>query len=370
MPTYSTPLQAVRGVDFAQDFQAHDYMGRESTGVYLGSDAFAVAIWPAGTSEDSTLDIAASCTWLNASAGQWRLAISGQALAGLPEGVYTVLVKAVRGGATDRLMLADLTLLGAGETLAVPAISSVSGLPTASALARVSVLWCSDEDISIRCGSDYAALIPESQMLAEGSDGVFSSDDPWTLASVSNDFAAQLPALWTMASVSDSGALSLSSSRAGFICWLRKPFPGDGRLLATATTSSAGLTLRRLGMGSNSGQAPAPAAGLQGVRFQVASFYPQIEEATYRINCRWGIDPSLPGRMPSDLGDVRPLRRLCVAYVLLDRYTDESRGEGDYAAKVEMLRREIDELEGQLQLRWGTQPSSRRTNWFSTRIVR
>ena len=77
-------------------------------------------------------------------------------------------------------------------------------------------------------------------------------------------------------------------------------------------------------------------------------------------------------RTPQDLYEIRPLRRVTVAMVVLDRYTDESRaGGGDYSHKVDLIEAEIEKLNAKLQLRWGTGIGTiPQTNWFSTRLVR
>lgn len=221
--------------------------------------------------------------------------------------------------------------------------------------------WCTDEDIAVRCGPDFTVLLPNSQILAEASDGVFASGDRWAMTSATTNFETQLPASW-----------GLTPSRAGYVLWLKKPsanYQAGGQLLAIYSATGTSLALRRIGMADGAGQPPGPAAGLTGIGFQVATFAPQIDEITYAINQQFNI--GLPGRNPTDLADVRPLRRLCVAMVLLDRYSDESRAStGDYAAKTDSLKSEISDLRGQLTLRWGNRPSSEATNIFSTRTQR
>ena len=380
MSTPAPQLQVVLGSSYSRDFQATDYFGNPRTGIYQGTDAIAGLIWPAGATQDSALAVTPTCSWIGgssgATAGQWRYQLHIADTTGIGQaGWYKTLVKATRGTDADTLLETDLIILPAGGTLSAPAQSSVSNLPTASTLGLVSTLWCTDENIAVRCGPDFTPLMPDSQLLAWGSDGVFSSADPWTLTSASNNFGTQLPALWTLVSSTAAAGLVFTPSPVGFICWLRKPsnaFPAGGQLLAVAAVNGTSITLRRLGLGSNVGQAPAPAAGLTGVEFQIATFAPQIEETTYEINQRYNISTSLTLRTPNDLADIRPLRRLAVAMTLLDRYTDESRaGAGDYSHKAELIKAEIEMLQAKLNLRWGTGIGTiPQTSWFSTRIMR
>ena len=273
----------------------------------------------------------------------------------IPPGHYKTTVYATVG--TDRIGQAvdDLFVYPTGQTAGTPSVSPVSG-PSAATLGLVSTLYCTDEDIARKCGPDLVSLMLPSSILAQGSDGVFQTADPWTLVSGSNNFAIQGVAV-------------------GNVIQLRKPaaaFGGQGMTMAVSAVSGASLTLRHIGLPANTGMAPAPAAGLIGVDFSIGTFAPQIEEATYALNQRYNIDPTISGRMPTDLKDIRPLRRACVAMVLIDRYSDESRASvGNYADKLAALKADLGELRSSLELRWSIRDSGMsRTNWFSTRIVR
>jgi len=143
-------------------------------------------------------------------------------------------------------------------------------------------------------------------------------------------------------------------------------------MLAVDSASPAGLTLRRLGAGLNVGHPPAPATGLRDVEFLIASLDPQIEEASFDLNRRFGIDPNVAGRSPGDVYDLRDLRQACVLTVLARRYAAETRGDqGDFALKLAQVKQELAEVLARLTLRWGGSGTDRQsTNWFSTRLVR
>jgi hypothetical protein len=225
-----------------------------------------------------------------------------------------------------------------------------------AASVQLTTVYATDENIAIRAGGDFAPLCPTWQKLAAGSDGSFAAGSPWVLYSPTVDFEA-------------------AGVQAQHVALLRKPttaFRGSGEFLAVDGAAANTITLRRLGAAPGQGQPPAPAAGLQGVDFFIATFDPQIEEASFDLNRRLAIDPLVAGRTPADLYDLRDLRQACVLTVLSQRYAAETRGpQGDFALKLAEARQELGEVLARLQLRWGSSGSDNQsTNWFSTRIAR
>jgi hypothetical protein len=225
-----------------------------------------------------------------------------------------------------------------------------------SAPAQLTTVYATDENIAIRASGDFAVLCPDWQKLAYGADGAFVAGAPWVLTSASVDFAA-------------------AGVTAQHVVLFRKPstsFKGSGELLAVDSATASAVVLRRLGSALNVGQPPAPAGGLAGVEFLIATLDPQIEEASFDLNRKLMIDPNVAGRTPADVYDLRDLRQACVLTVLAQRYAAEVRGsEGDFALKLAQVRQELTEVLARLQLRWGpTGTDTYATNWFSTRIVR
>jgi len=221
---------------------------------------------------------------------------------------------------------------------------------------RLSTVYARDEDVAVRATGDFAVLAPAWQKMAQGSDGAFAAGSPWTLASDSVDFGA-------------------AGVREGHVVQLRKPatvFKGAGELFAVARAEGGGVVLRRIGAAEGVGAPPAPAAGLAGVEFLIATLDPQAEEASFDLNRRFNIDPRLPGRTPADLRDLRDLRHACVLGVLVQRYAAEARGgEGDFALKLQHAKAELSEALARLELRWASASPDRSTSsYFSTRIVR
>jgi hypothetical protein len=211
-------------------------------------------------------------------------------------------------------------------------------------MSYLATVYCCDEDVAIRAPGDFRDLIPDGATLAAGSDGAFAPTDRWTLNSPTADFTAQ-------------------GVRPGHVCQLLRP-----------TVAGPSLTLRRLGQPAGIGQPPAPAAGLGGVRFLVASLDPQIEEASYDLNQRYAIDEAIPDSAPALLARERELRQLCVLTVLARQYQAESREKDDtYARKGTDLEAERQGMLSRVQVHWDRPPGETLpevASVFGTRVER
>ena len=366
----SVRLEVTQGADGAWDFVAYSGPPNPAPLVDYFDDTWTIAgyLWPAGNSPAATLPVVPTCAWTDSAAGEWTASLTPADTAALAPGYYRFSGRATKDASVKDLAEVELVVLP-GPGAGAAAGPSPVAVPTAAGLALTPVLYCTDEDLARRAGADFTSLLLESQVLARGNDGVFDEADPWTLTSDGNDFGAQLPAVG-----STSGAAAAADA-LGYVGWLRKPasyFPAGGVLMAVAAVSGHAITLRRLGMAVNQGMAPAPAAGLSGVEFQVVTFYPQIEDASYGLNQLYTIDAMLPGRAPASMADIRPLRKACVAMVLLDRYGDEARaGRDGNAEKVILYKQELSDLKAVLKLRWDVGfEDAPTTTLFSTRIVR
>ena len=230
-------------------------------------------------------------------------------------------------------------------------------------------VYATDEDIALRASTDFSSLCPRDQVLAIGSDGVFSGSDPWTLISATVDFAAY-------------------GLTPGLLARLSKPttaFGPNGKLFAIQGVGSGSITLRRKGQAPGVGQPPAPPGGLNGVEFAVRSLGPQLVLASYDMERRFGIDDCIAGRRSVDLHDYHQLREAVVLTVLSKQYLDQSRQfsggiadssdrPGDvYAAKARIAKAELDEVLDRLALRWNEADVATRaiaTTRFSMRISR
>jgi len=203
---------------------------------------------------------------------------------------------------------------------------------------QISPVFCSDEDIAVRAGGDWFLLAPAWQSMALGSDGVFTAGYPWVLSSASVSFSGN--------GVAPNQVVQLSAPKSAF--------PGSGQLLAIDSVSGSSLTLRRLHKDLNVGQPPGPAAGLTGVTFTINTLDPQIEEASFDIKRRFGIDENIVYRASTWVYDERDLRMATILTVLHDRYTAEARTErGDWSMKIKLVRSQLDQVLDRVQVRWG-----------------
>lgn len=217
-------------------------------------------------------------------------------------------------------------------------------------------VYCTDEDIAVRAGGDFITLCPAWQQMAYGTDGYFSSGNPWVLNSTSVNFQAN--------NVSPNQVVWLSAPKSNY--------PGSGVLMAIDSVLGTSLTLRRLHKDLNVGQPPAPAAGLTNITFTINTLDPQSEEASFDIKRRYGIDENIVDRSSTWIYDLRDLRMATVLTVLKDRYTQEARGDrGDFPRKIGTIKADLDQVLERVQVRWGPQGNSAEpTTLFNCKLSR
>ena len=222
--------------------------------------------------------------------------------------------------------------------------------------AQTTPVYATDEDVAAFIGGDFVTLCPPWQQCAQGIDGVFAAGTPWTLTSASVNFQAN--------GVSPNQVVQLTAPKA--------QYPGSGALFAVDTILGNTITLRRLHQDLNVGQPPAPAGGLSAVAFAINTLFPQLEEASFSLKRRFGIDENVTYRSSQWVYDLRDLRMATVFHVLLDRYAFESRGDkGDFAIKIERVRARLDDVLSRVQVRWGAQGNSAPPSTvFSCKITR
>jgi hypothetical protein len=246
----------------------------------------------------------------------------------------------------------------------VPSSSSVTGVPVLPIPIPGQVqVYCTDEDVAIRSPGDFSVLCPEHQTLATGTDGVLTtgtSGTSWNFASASNDFVAQ--------GVLSGCVLELQKTRgSGVVSGM------DAMLAVDSIAGPHDLRIRRIG--APAGRNPGPLSPTtSGLTFLVATLYPQIENAAYEINQRYGIDAKIPYRDPGSAYDLRQLRQLNVAMVLENQYEAMSR-EGDdkdeFARKWKHWGNIREKLESGVSLRWGQSGEDQAPTWrFGARTSR
>ncbi len=226
-------------------------------------------------------------------------------------------------------------------------------MPAPSTLQSV---YCTDEDILVRCNADFAVLAPAWQLLAAGSDGVLvptgstSPAGPWTLQSASVDFAAN--------GVNAAVGTSVFTN----VVQLTGPAPfkgATGQLFAIDSVNGNEITLRRPNQPLYQGQPPSGSTQLAGVTFAVKTVYPQIDNACYTINEKFGVlDEGSPfsifWKQPGYMTDVRELRELATLLTLCRLYASEVRVDrGDFALKLKEFQRDYADCEQRTIIRWG-----------------
>jgi len=96
-----SPIAVARGASVSRDFVAADYQGNPVASAFLATDQLVGTIWPGGSS--SALAVAPSCSWIDASAGSWRLQLADADTAALEPGRYRIQVVVRRGASSATL---------------------------------------------------------------------------------------------------------------------------------------------------------------------------------------------------------------------------------------------------------------------------
>ena len=220
----------------------------------------------------------------------------------------------------------------------------------------LAVVYCTDEAIAIRCNSDHQVLTPDANVIAEASDGEFAASDQWTLRSETVDFEDQ--------GVEPGSLVNARGKHAAI--------KGSGTVFVVESVAGKTASLRRIGMVAGKGQPPAPAEGLTGVEFKVATLAPQIEQASDEINRRFGIDPAVASRSPEWAYDLRELEEATMLTVLLRQYTVDARtSDGDFPLKIKEIKQVLDAALSRLQVKWGPRGDSQTpSSVFGMRLVR
>lgn len=213
--------------------------------------------------------------------------------------------------------------------------------------------YCTDEDILIRAGDDYSTLCPNSQVMAQGRDGVFAADAPWVLTSATVDFL-------------------LLGVHARQVVWLTQPSANfnPSQYLVVDGVASGAVTLRRPGKPPGAGQPPG-LGGVTAVKFAVPTFDPQIDRASFDANREYGIDPDVTEQAPSALHDLRDLQDYCALHVLKRAYALATKSSN---SSIDIKHREIsdefEEVRQRLQVRWGPQGETAPASGAFGRITR
>lgn len=223
--------------------------------------------------------------------------------------------------------------------------------------APLTTVYALDEHIAVHNPDDFAILTPSSQCLAKGTDGVILSSARWDLTSATVDFEA-------------SGV----ASGHVVVLTLRNVFAASGECFAVDSVAGDTITLRRVGKTTGVGQSPGSSVDLSGITFSIQTLDPQIEQESFNLNREYTIDPSIPGRSPDSMYDLRDLRQACVLQVLRDRYLHANRSkDGDFELKFKRVQQALSDTKSRLQVRWAMTVSNilpPPSTFFSTRLSR
>lgn len=230
---------------------------------------------------------------------------------------------------------------------------------------NTSPVYIADEHLWVRARGDYITLATASEQLAFGTDGAFAPSAQWALTSATIDFQSQ--------GVSPRNVVWLTGTSTP----VKTAFPGGGRAFAVDTVVGNTITLRLPMNNPGVGQPPAPIAGLTGVIFTINTFAALIEDVSFDIKSRFGLDEAMTYRSSSwiyqgaeDL--YRDLRAVVVLQVLKKAYAAELRSnKGDWFEKLKRIECEYDGILDRVQIRFGpVGNSSESTTVFSCKISR
>lgn len=206
--------------------------------------------------------------------------------------------------------------------------------------------YCTEEDIAIRAAGDFLVVVPRDQVSARAADGAIGAGT-WVLTSATvGSFAArgvlpgQVVKVWGAKGTPAGSAFGPESAADLFV---------------VDAVAGASLTLKRKGLASGQGEPPS-AVALTGVGFAVLTLYPQIEDASFELQQRYGIDDAVVGSATADLYKVRELRQATTLTVLHRLYLAMARDASkpdDFARKASVLRQELSDVLAMVALHWG-----------------
>lgn len=231
---------------------------------------------------------------------------------------------------------------------------------------NTSPLFASDETLVGRLRGDFWSMATGADTLAAGTDGTFAADSQWTMTSPSVNFEAQglqpqQVMLLTKGTINSGG----------------QAFTGGGRWFALDSVAGNSVTLRMVNQQLGVGHPPVSTAGATAVNFLCATYQTLIEDASWDIKSRFGIDEAIYWRSSmwqyQGVEDAyRDERAACVLQVMFKAFSIENRSEkGDYFQKIARFKREYDETLERLQIRWGPLGDSEEpTTLFSAKLAR
>jgi hypothetical protein len=224
-----------------------------------------------------------------------------------------------------------------------------------SAPIKLSEWYATDEDVASLAGGDFAIIVPKDVVAAYGKDGIIALNSPWTLTSASNVFDTQ--------GVTSNMVVQLLEASTGLY--------GSGILMAVDSASGGTLTMRRLGQAAGWGYPPIP-GGANSIEFVVATLANQLEDVANALHEKYGLDPNIVNRRPTDVYDLRVFRRLTVYETVRRQYVSLNRTKvGNFVEKIDHYWAAFQAELNQVIVRWGpTGQQQQPTTRLSTRLSR
>ena len=348
-----TSLRIDRGIARAVPLQVLSpartpYAPATNPSPFLGSDTLAAKVW---TGDGSPPVATPAVAWLDPTIGTFQISFVAADTVNLPPGFYSIRVTVTLGTSTGSIFDGSLQVNPSPGPALTP--GTVPTFPASVAPSPLAVVYATDEEVALCIPRDYASVCPVWQSLASGVDGTFEPNAPWVLTSTSVNFQTM--------GVGPGNVVSLDKSSVG----LEK-----GSLFAVDSASGGSLMLRRLGQQLGVGMPPGPLGGTSGVKFDVRTFSLQIDDASYDVNRIFGIDPDIPNRSPSQLRDLRELRRLTATMVAVRAFTENSEEKADdFARKLALLADQESRLRESVSVQWGALGLSDRPSSIKTGTV-
>jgi hypothetical protein len=226
-------------------------------------------------------------------------------------------------------------------------------------VARLTVVYATDEQVAARAGGDFFLLCPNYQRLAYGTDGVFAAGSPWTLTSASNNFATQ--------GVHAGHVVRLKGGS------VKGAFSSSGDYYAVDSATNNSMILREIDRDLNVGLGPGPSLGSSAIEFLILTLDSQIEDVCYEINEQYAVFSYLPLRGTDQIQDLRQLRQLTVERVLARQYRSMQRETQNdvWAEKAGVMEGHAKDTSSRLSLRWGPLGEDQPPTWrFGARASR
>lgn len=213
--------------------------------------------------------------------------------------------------------------------------------------------FCQAEDIAERITQDLALILPPSQILAEGTDGIIAPGE-WVLSSATAAFETYGVPVGSLAILQSPGSSQSTS-----------------KVFVVSNVEGSTITLRRVGLGSGIGQPPGGAAGMSGVIFSIHYLDPQINDTTTYLSMIFGIDDNIPGRRYVDIYNLNDVIEIAISRIVSMLYLNAMMNSSNdlFKEKHAMHKAQYTDLKSAVRIRFGPTGSDN-TSLFNQKLTR